>query len=193
MASLSFKEKKAMFNKKSTNQTNVIRKKSEPSPTLARKLSQLGKKLPAGDDKNIDNNDKTNRPVPYVPKRLPRPLRVKSSLKDGQSRANPVMLKTQSMPASMFKMNLTQLPPASNNINRMNNNNQVQAVKKCTVRYRTLALFFMRSFFATFAVGALFTFALNKHFRNWEAAKYDMVYRVYKELNVSKCLNRAIQ
>ena len=50
MASMSFKEKMAMFNKKSSpSQTNIVKKKS--SPKLARRLSQLGKKLPVDDKK----------------------------------------------------------------------------------------------------------------------------------------------
>ena len=73
---MSFKEKMAMFNKKSSpsQKTNIVKKKS--SPKLARRLSQLGKKLPV-DDKKKDSE--TNRPAPQriVPKRLPQPIRVK--------------------------------------------------------------------------------------------------------------------
>ena len=118
MASMSFKEKMAMFNKKSSpSQTNIVKKKS--SPKLARRLSQLGKKLPV-DDKKKDGG--ANRPAPQrvMPKRLPQPIRVKPPVKEGRARANPVMTRTQSMPA-VVKMKVTQ--PNSNNDGDNNNNN----------------------------------------------------------------------
>ena len=142
MASLSFKEKMAMFNKKSPSQQNIIKKKT-PSPKLARRLSQLGKK-PSPADKSeggeIQNKAKRVIPAPVrvkpsQSKKIPAPVRVKppSSSEDGsakntvqpgragRARGNLVVMRTKSMP-QMMDMRITS--PSSGRIIQAGSNSE---------------------------------------------------------------------
>ncbi len=137
MASLSFKEKMALFNKKkSPSQEEIVRKGSTASPKLARKLSQLGKKLPMSNgsgNSNSNDNDSKNRTIPkpqrLVPKRLiPNPVRIKppTAKKEGRSRTQPVLARTQSMPG-VIKMGNDNSPGGSGSSkidNGSNSNNE---------------------------------------------------------------------
>ena len=116
MASLSFKEKMAMFNKKSPSQQNIINKKT-PSPKLARRLSQLGKK-----PEDAETQSKAKRVIPApvrvkppASKKIPAPVRVKlpssgesetgkdavPPVREGRARGNLVVVRTKSMPQMM--------------------------------------------------------------------------------------------
>ena len=158
MASLSFKEKMAMFNKKSPSQQNIIKKKT-PSPKLARRLSQLGKK-PSQADKSeggeIQNKAKRVIPAPVrvkpsQSKKIPAPVRVKppSSSEDGsakntvqpgragRARGNLVVMRTKSMP-QMMDMRVTspssgkvkQIAPKSESTDNVNTTEKAQTDNK---------------------------------------------------------------
>ena len=87
----------------------------------------------------------------------------------------------QDSPSSIYNIGQNGM---SHNNNNNNNNEGIQTTKKCTIHYRTLALIFLRTFFATFIVGAIFTFTTTNF--TWQN---DMIYRVYKEFNVSIFFN----
>ena len=158
MASLSFKEKMAMFNKKSPSQQNIIKKKT-PSPKLARRLSQLGKS-PSPSDKSEGSvtQNKAKRVIPAPvrvkqppSKKIPTPVRVKppsssedGSAKDtvppvkgGRARGNLVVMRTKSMP-QMMDMRVTspssgkvkQIAPKSESTDNVNTTGGAQTDKK---------------------------------------------------------------